>query len=109
MPRWKQTTDENGKSVFIPIDEEARRYDGHFIHGDIEPFISPVDRTVISDRKQLEEHNKRNGVVNAAEFSPEYYAKKQRERERILNAEYTQKESWENKAAIHELIQRANR
>lgn len=29
-----------------------------------EPFISPVDRTLISSRRELAEHNKRNNVVN---------------------------------------------
>lgn len=29
-----------------------------------EPFISPVDRTLITSRRELAEHNKRNNVVN---------------------------------------------
>lgn len=29
-----------------------------------EAFVSPVDGTVISNKRELQEHNKRNGVVN---------------------------------------------
>jgi len=30
---------------------------------DVEPFRSPVDRSVIGSRSQLREHNKRHGVI----------------------------------------------
>ncbi len=51
-----------------------------FIQGDIESFVSPVDGSVITDRAQLREHNKRNDVVNSAEFSKEHYERKAAER-----------------------------
>ena len=66
--RWRQSlNEETGKYEFIPIDESARHFGGSAIHGDIQSFVSPVDGSVISDRRQLREHNKRNGVVNFAE------------------------------------------
>ena len=37
----------------------------HHIAGDIEPFVSHVDGSVIRSRKDLREHNARNGVVTA--------------------------------------------
>jgi hypothetical protein len=67
--RWRQTlNEETGKYEFIPADDAARQNNmGHAIHGDIKEFVSPVDGSVISDRKGLREHNKRNNVVNFAE------------------------------------------
>jgi hypothetical protein len=85
--RWRQCR-ETGE--FIPIDEAARASAGSAIHGDIQSFVSPVDGSVISDRHQLREHNKRNNVVNAAEFDGQQKAPEgrtrqevQRDRERI--------------------------
>jgi len=83
MPRWRQTINpETGKSQFIPIDEVARRQSGAYLQGDIQSFVSPVDGSVISDRKQLREHNLRHGVVNSAEFSHAFNERKAKERER---------------------------
>ena len=39
------------------------------ILGDITPFKSSVDGTVIGSRKDLREHNTRNGVVNTDDLS----------------------------------------
>ena len=36
---------------------------GH-VTGKFEPFVSSVDGTLISNDRQLKEHNRRNGVVN---------------------------------------------
>lgn len=35
-----------------------------FVKGKFDPFISPVDKTLITCQKDLDEHNKRNGVMN---------------------------------------------
>jgi hypothetical protein len=106
--RWRQSlNEETGKYEFIPVDEAARRAAQSAIHGDIQSFVSPVDGSVISDRKQLREHNKRNNVVNADEFTPEHYAAKAKERERFYNGEYTPKEQFARKQEIYNIIQRA--
>lgn len=47
----------------------------------MEPFKSNIDGSIISDSKQLREHNKRHGVTNAADYSPDFL--KNRERQRI--------------------------
>jgi len=110
--RWRQSLNEQtGKYEFIPVDEAARRQAGmgSAIHGDIEAFVSPVDGTVISDRKGLREHNKRNNVVSAEEFSPEYYEKKGKERADFYNGKYTKKESHRRKAEIYETWVNAER
>ena len=103
--RWRQSlNEETGRYEFIPIDEAARQQTGvgSAIHGDIKAFVSPVDGTVISDRKGLREHNKRNNVVSADEFTPEYYAGKAKEREDFFKGNYTTKESMKRKSEIYE-------
>lgn len=106
MARWRQVyNEEKDKYELVPIDESARvrgAVQGSAIHGDIQSFVSPVDGTVISDRKQLREHNKRNNVVSAAEFSDEYYARKAEERRRSMSGEYSRQEQLERKREIYE-------
>lgn len=41
---------------------------------DIEPFVSPVDGSVVGSRSSLREHNKRNNVVNFHEFDGHWEA-----------------------------------
>ena len=107
MPRWRQDA-ETGK--LVPIDESARRVDGTaFIQGDIEPFVSPLDGSVISDRKQMREHMQRHGVVHASEFSPDFYAEKRRERERLYTGEHTREQSQRRKEEIHRIIDHLER
>ncbi len=38
-----------------------------FVKGKFDAFVSPVDMSVISTQRDLQEHNKRNGVVNIQE------------------------------------------
>lgn len=62
MPRWIQnpTTGE-----LVPAEEYgSENTRTHAIHGDIEPFISHVDGSLIDDRGKLRRHNQRNNVVN---------------------------------------------
>ena len=82
MPRWRQ----DAKTLkLIPIDDSKPRSAGAVIFNDIEPFKSPIDGSIISDRKQLREHNKKHNVVQASEFSPEYYERKANERADLLS------------------------
>lgn len=67
--RYRQILNkETNRYELIPIGSERSSSVAPAIHGDIESFRSIVDGTVISDRKQLREHNKRNGVVNTADL-----------------------------------------
>ena len=102
MARWRQKVDEDGTSHFVPLDQAAADIDGvelnpethhygHFVHGDIERFVSPVDGSIIEDRNQLDEHNRRNGVVNASEMES-VWEKSRKERERIFKGEFTAQE-----------------
>lgn len=106
MPRWRQDA-KTGKMV--PIDEAARKHDGVYIHGDIERFVSSVDGSIISDRNQLREHNKRNNVVDATEFTPEFYAGKAKERADFFEGNRTRQESLTRKQEIYEITMRHER
>lgn len=52
---------------------------------DIEPFVSPIDGSVITGRRALEEHNKRHNVTNVADYTNEWAAKA-KEREKLFTA-----------------------
>jgi len=110
MPRWRQTLNpETGKHEFVPVDDAARAIERGAIHGDIQSFVSPVDGTVISDRKQLREHNKRNNVVSAGEFTPEFYARKAEERANFYQGKHARNEKLKRKQEIYENIMRLER
>ena len=66
----------------VTTDYRAPKRKGHdaSIMPDIEPFVSPVDGSVVSSRSKLRVHNKMHNVTNAADFSPEYRARKKQER-----------------------------
>ena len=107
--RYIQRINEDGTSRFDPVDSSDRGALSGAIHGDIQTFVSPVDGTVISDRKQLREHNKRNNVVNYHEFDGQEQAKKQKERERLYTGERTNAEVRRDRMAINETIERLSR
>ena len=54
----------------------AEKGRGHYVMGDTKSFISPIDRSEISSRSQLREHEKKHGVrqcgelKTAADFAP---------------------------------------
>jgi hypothetical protein len=106
MTRYRQVYDEEAQKYKLVEISGRESRESHFIHGDIDPFVSPVDGSVISDRRQLEEHNKRHGVVNASEFSDEYYAKKAEERARYMRGETSRQETLERKRQMWELMHR---
>lgn len=109
--RWRQKFNkETQTSEFVAIDESARKSDmGVSIHGVFEPFRSPVDRTIISTNKQLREHNLRNNVVCADEFSSEYYAKKAKERQDHAEGKISTAEQYSRRQNIYDIMVRAER
>jgi hypothetical protein len=109
--RWIQRINADGTSRFEPRDAEALSRDGGSaaVHGDIQPFVSPVDGSVISDRKQLREHNARNNVVNSAEFGTQHWDEKRKERDRFYSGEHTRQESFARKQEIYNTITRLER
>jgi len=108
--RWRQKYDPvTDTSSFVPVDEAARASSGHFVQGDIESFVSPIDGSVISDRAQLRAHNARHKVVNSAEFSPEWLTKKAKERQDFFEGKHSKEETLARKQELHEKIVRAER
>ena len=74
------------------------RSSGHFIQGEITPFKSPIDGSMITSRKELEAHNRRHNVT--LDTFNDAYAAKQKERE----AFYTPEASYDSdrrKAALN--------
>lgn len=59
---------------------------GILICPDIEPFKSSVDGSVITGRRALREHNKRNDVTNPADFRS-HWEGKAKERERMFGGD----------------------
>lgn len=110
MPRWKQVKNpETGKNELIPIGEAPRGSAGAAIHGDIESFVSPIDGTVIRDRKQYREHCKKHNVVPTAEFSQEFFERKAKERARVYTGERTKEEILKSKQQLWEIYHRHER
>jgi len=48
---------------------------GLIIMPDIPDFVSPVDGSIVHGRRSLREHNKRNNVTNAADYTNEWKEK----------------------------------
>ena len=53
MAKWRQMWDEvEQKYKMVAIDKSAAARDGISLHAAFDPFVSPVDGSVISDRKE---------------------------------------------------------
>jgi hypothetical protein len=91
----------------IPRDEYIRpSTKSPYIMGDIENYISPLDGTVISDRRQHREHMQKHGVVPAQEYSTDWLAKRRKELDSESNSKAASRErkqmmweSWSEKEA----------
>lgn len=55
-----------------PIAQSEGMSFGLVIMPDIPDFVSPVDGSVVHGRRGLREHNKRNNVTNAADFTDQW-------------------------------------
>ena len=78
MPTYVQ--DKNtGKFVLKGTETDDSRWP--VVHGDIEPFISPITKEVISDRGQLRRHNAKHGVTDSRDYSPEFMKQRSKERD----------------------------
>ena len=106
--RWRQCKDPaTGKYVLVPVDERARQRDaelGIIVRGPSDAFVSPIDGSVISTDRQYRRHMEEHGVVPAAEFSPEYYERKAKERARLYAGERTKQQELRDKQFINEMF-----
>ena len=102
MPRWRQEMQEDGHTRFVPIDDAARKMEGHALHTEFEAFISPVDGSIVDDRKKLREHNLRNNVVSHSEYSPEYIEKMHQKRRDFFDGKRSSAEIRKSKMEMYE-------
>lgn len=65
--RWNPETCRQEK-----IAESEGMHSGLIIMPDIPDFVSPVDGSIVHGRRSLRDHNKRNNVTNAADFTKEW-------------------------------------
>ncbi len=49
------------KNTFKPV-KAKKRAKSHQVMSDIQEFVSPIDKTVISSRSQVKEHERRHNV-----------------------------------------------
>jgi hypothetical protein len=82
MPRYIQDRD-TGKLVEV-AKPRPRTPDAPAIIGDMEPFVSPIDKREITGRRALRRHQEEHDVALHGEFGEnngrDYFARKQRER-----------------------------
>ena len=64
------------KDGLVPRGTVATQVNAPMVMAGLPEFQSPIDKTMISSRKQLAEHNKRYGVTNVADYSNGYVEKK---------------------------------
>ena len=104
--RWIQKVNPDGTSRFEPRDESARALDsGHAIHANnMDAFISPVDGSLVRNKREYDDHNKRNNVVNAKEFTDEFYAGKAKERADYHEGRHSKEETYARRCEVNEII-----
>lgn len=93
----------------IPVDQAAAKHDGVSLHTAFEPFVSPLDGTVINGRAEYRDHCKKHGVVPAAEFTQEFYDRKAAERASTFQGGHSRQETLARKREIYENMMRAER
>lgn len=82
---WVQ--DENTGKMVKKGDFQPEYDDLPHIQSDIEPFISPVTRELISSRSQLRRHNKQHGVTDSRDYSQEHYQKAAQQRQDTMRGQ----------------------
>lgn len=89
----------------VPKDEFYARSKVSTPHiiGSIDPFISPVDGSVIDDHGKLRDHNKKHGVTSLQDYPPGYFERKAKERDEYVTGR-SPKAKQERINAIQEAI-----
>lgn len=65
--RRRYVYDEQQKKM-VEIEKAPKREDAPLILGDIEPFVSTVDGSIISSRSHLREHMKQHGLAHTSDY-----------------------------------------
>lgn len=83
---------------------------GLIVMPDIPDFVSPVDGSIVHGRRSLREHNKRNNVTNAADFTNEWKEKaKERAKAFTPGAGYDSKRRKEHLIRAYEKLSRSRK
>lgn len=82
---------DHAQGGLIPKHEYAPQDpDGPAIMKPLDPFVSPVDGTYITDRAQLRKHNKAHGVTNINDYGENggraYFERKESDRQATLRS-----------------------
>lgn len=77
----------------------------HYVQGDIESFVSPVTKEVISDRGKLRDHMREHGITNSSDYSPEFLHDRRLKREAEMTGQ-TEAAREERKALLREELNR---
>jgi hypothetical protein len=83
---FSEPSKEKGRFVYDKdqkkcVKKQETNISGYHIQGDIEPFISPIDKTVITGRAALRAHNKRHGVTDIRDYGPEWFKRRGKEKD----------------------------
>lgn len=93
MPRWRQNR-ETGELTLVDSGHGGGAPRGPAILPDIEPFVSPIDRRVISSRSGLRRHNEEHDVVQHRELGENegqnYFRRANKERVNRLTSQTAQ-------------------
>ena len=73
---WDETIKE-----LVPKGTQNRAPNGAYIIRALNPFKSPITGEIISDRTHLRAHNKKHGVTDSRDYSPEFMKKRSNERD----------------------------
>lgn len=82
MPSWIQ--DPVTFELILKENYNKVEADAPYVHGDIESFVSPVTREIISDRAQLRRHNKKHGITDSRDYSEDFKMKTSIARNNIM-------------------------
>lgn len=84
MPRRSFRYDPTcGEMVEITPSDDP--FGGHYVRGDLQPFVSPIDGTLVEGRKQYEAHCRAHNVVPTEDLkgnAPQQASRHEVERER---------------------------
>jgi hypothetical protein len=67
----------------VPRDEYVNPHSGNDAHSilkPLDPFVSPIDGSLIDDRSKLRKHNKEHGVTNVADYGSGYFERRGKEK-----------------------------
>ena len=88
---WVQVYDEElGKHVLVPKEEHRLAPTSAYVQGDVENFVSPITKEVVSDRGQLRRHNAEHGVTNSADYSDKFLHDRRVKRENEMTGNTTE-------------------